>query len=324
MGKNLTLNSCSNAGTLLFSEGGGFSYQVFSTNIDPVSGSILGEPVELTDRKSQAIWPVWSRNGQYIAYFENTESEDHRLCIMNSDGSDKRTLGSVKAWTSKGRIIALWHPDNEHILYPGKEAHPENPGETLAGIYSISIRSRERKLLYHDPHLLRTMDLSPDGKHLALTSKNGQKRELYTIDYNGQNRRQLADAGGWPIFTPDGKEIIYGLSVSAEGKEDRNSIMAVSIEGGEPREIYASEDPQVRFYTPYSSWLKDGRYVFRILGEGDGGQYAIELDGKSAPVQISDNSDQGYSISPDGTKAAFNRLTKVSKLWLMSDFLPND
>ncbi|NQV33753.1 MAG: PD40 domain-containing protein [Phycisphaeraceae bacterium] len=333
MGKNIKLDSCSNSGSLLFSEFRGYSYQVVSTNIDPVSGGILGEPVELTDRKSQAIWPVWSRNGQYIAYYyyekyEETESEDSRLCIMNSDGSDKRTLGSVKAWTGKGRTIALWHPDNEHILYPGKEAHPENPGETLAGIYSISIRTRERKLIYRDPNFTGTMHLSPDGKHLALTSKSDQMRQLYIIDYDGQNRRQLAESVNgitWPIFTPDGKEIIYTYKTleESENRFGGGSIMAVSTQGGEPREIFAGE--RVRFCTPYSSWLPDGRYVFRILGrdQDNQAQYAIKLDGKSEPVQVSDYSGEGYSISPDGTKAVFNPITKVSKLWLMSDFLPN-
>jgi beta-lactamase regulating signal transducer with metallopeptidase domain/Tol biopolymer transport system component len=325
MGKNLTLNSCSNAGTLLFSEGGGFPNQVFSANIDPDSGSVLGEPAQLTDREFQATWPVWSRNGQYIAYYEDTESEELRLCIVNSDGSDKRTLGSVKAWTGRGRTIAEWHPDNEHILYPVKEAHPEKPGETLLGIYSISIRTLERRLIYQDPNFTKTMHLSPDGKHLALI-RSGQKRQLCIVDTNGQNRRQLvkADRMGWPIFTPDGKEIIYGSPVSAEGKEDRKRIMAVSTAGGEPREIYANEDPNAGFYTPYSSWLKDGRYVFRIHGEGYRGQYAIELDGKSEPVRVSDYAGEGYSVSPDGTRAAWHQRIKASKLWLMSDFLPDE
>ncbi len=325
MGDNVTLDSCSNSGSLLFSEGGGFSHQVFSTNIDPVSGSVLGESVELTDRKSQATWPVWSRNGQYIAYYENTESEDLRLCVINSDGSDKRTLGSVNA--PNRSVAKTWHPDNEHVLYPGTEADPENPEETLAGVYSVSIRTHERRLIYQDPEFQGGMRLSPDGKYLALTSGSDQKPQLYIVDYDGQKRRQLVKSDGAiskPVFTPDGKEIIYTFSTREDWPNRGESIMAISIDGGEPREIYANEDPNYVFDTYASSWLPDGRYVFDIIRLGESSaQYAIELVGKSEPVRISDRMGGGYAVSPDGTKAVFYRLTKVSKLWLMSDFLPN-
>ena len=172
------------------------------------------------------------------------------------------------------------------------------------------------------------MNISPDGKHLVLTSGSDQKRQLYIVDYDGQNRRQLVKSDGqvwWgPSFTPDGKEIIYSFKVSAEGKRDRRSIMAVSIEGGEPREIYASEDPNDRFDTFPSSWLPDGRYVFDIIHEKGRLQYAINMDGKSDPVRISDYLGGAYIISPDGTKAVFHRGTRRTRLWLMRVFLPDN
>ena len=335
MGDSVTLNSCSNSGSLLFSERSDNQLGVYSTDIDPVSGAVLGEPDQLTDGRSKASGPAWSLNGKYIAYYEITESGDFLLCVMNSDGSDKRTLGSIsvydrgnirKAWRPKA-----WHPDNDQILYSGREADPENPEKTLDGIYSISIRSRERKLIYHDPDFQGGMHVSPDGKHLALTSGSDQKPQLYIVDYDGQNRRQLVKSDGAirkPCFTPDGKEIIYTFAVSAEGKEDRRSIMAVSIAGGEPREIYAREDPNDGFDTHPASWLPDGRFVFDIIhAQDDRPQYAINMDGKSAPVKISDSGRLrgGYSVSPDGTKAVFGLwTTSTSKLWLMSDFLPED
>ncbi len=333
MGDHITLYSCSNSGSLLFSERGDHQLGIYSTDIDPVSGSVLGEPDQLTDGKTKSTWPAWSPNGKYIAYCEATESEDLRLCIMNSDGRDKRTLGSFNLFNRGSRA---WHPDNEHILYPGhvlypgRESAPENPEKIMDGIYSVSIRTHERKLIYHDPEFQGGMHISPDGKHLALTSGNEQKPQLYIVDYDGQNRRQLVKSDGAifkPTFTPDGKEIIYTFSASAEGKT--SSIMAVSIAGGEPREIYAREDPNDGFDTRPASWLPDGRFVFDIIRrtQGDRPQYAVNMDGKSAPVKISDSGRLrgAYSVSPDGTKAVFDLWTiSTSKLWLMSDFLPND
>ena len=323
MGDHVKLLSYSKSGRLLFRKSR-LRSEVFSTNIDPVSGNVLGEPNQLTDSARLDGGPIWSRNGQHIAYYQETPDK-LLLCVMNSDGRDKRTLVSVTAFAG----TKAWHPDNEHVLYPGYEADPENPEKLLRGVYSVSIRSRERKLVYHDPNYWGHMDLSPDGKHLALSSYSGssQKTQLYIVDYDGQNRRQLVKSDDEilnPIFTPDGKEIIYTLSVSGEGKKYRQSIMAVSIKGGEPREIYASEDPKVKYDTFCSSWLRDGRYVFDMRGQNRRGQYAVSLDGKSDPVRISDRMGASYCVSPDGTKAVFNVSDFNVKLWLMSDFLPDN
>ena len=325
IGRGVTLYSCSNSGRLLFCESDKWQGGVFSSNIDPVSGNILGEPYQLTHNESEAGYPVWSRNGQFIAYYETTESGDRLLCVINSDGHNKKILGSINTFGRRFLLMA-WHPDNDHILYPGREADPENPEKTLSGIYAVSIRTQERKLIYHDPEFKGGMDISPDGKHLALTSGSDENPQLYIVDYDGQNRRQLVSSGSKirkPSFTPDGKEIIYTVSVSAEGSRDLTSIMAVSIDGGEPREIYASEDPNEGFDTIPSSWLPDGRFVFDIIRRthGDRPEYAINMDGKSDPVKISDYIGDWYSVSPNGTRALFARRTRNSKLWLMSDFL---
>ena len=86
----------------------------------------------------------------------------------------------------------------------------------------------------------------------------------------------------------------------------------------------ASENPQVKYDTFSSSWLQDGRYVFDITHKKSRGQYAVSLDGKSDPVRISDRMGSSYCISPDGMRAIFNVTDMKVKLWLMSDFLPND
>ena len=327
MDGDVLLYSCSNSGSLLFTSAD-FRSEIFSTSIDPASGKVLEEPDRLTDSELMASWPTWSRDGRYIAYYETAESGGPLLCVADSDGRNKRTLGQVKAITGDG--TNTWHPDNEHIFYPGREADPDKPGEILAGIYSISIRTGQRKLVYHDPEFRGGMHLSPDGKHLALISGDAKTPQLYIVDTDGKNRRQLATSDGAiskPIFTPDGREIIYTLFASGEGEKHRLSIMAVPIEGGESREVYASEDSKVLFDTYCSSWLPDGRYVFDIvssLRQEDRAQYTINLDGKSDPVRISDRMGGGYCVSPDGTKAVYYLRESVSKLWLMSDFLPSD
>jgi len=321
------LYSCSNSGRLLFSSQTA-RFDIFSTNIDPVSVSVLGERERLTSDIPMQRNPNWSRNGQYIAYYQFVDRLGWLLCVMNSDGHKKRMLGSVNPWNWFVETMA-WHPDNEHVLYPGYEADSESPEKALDGIYSMSIHSRERELVYHDPNFQGGMNLSPDGKHLALISGSRHKPQLYIVDYDGQNRRQLVKSDfaiSSPIFTPDGKEIIYSHRVTVGGNYYGKSIMAVPFGGGESREIYSGKNAREYLDTSSSAWLPDGRLVFDMTTIGGGRLHcAISLDGKSEPVRLSSkNIGNGFRISPDGTKAVFHRKTSVHQLWLMSDFLPND
>lgn len=337
MGDSVSLYSYSNSGHLLFVEND-IRCAVYSTKVDPVSGEILGEPDQLTDSKPYSAYPKWSQNGKTIAYLENSGA-GRFLCVMNADGHDKRTLCKV--------IVAgnhvKWHPDNEHVLYIGWEVDPENSEKTLNGLYSVSVRSRERKLIYHDPaphdpNVLvispGSANVSPEGKHLALISaswisRSWRRGQLHVADYDGQNRRRLVASEGRieaPIFTPNGKEIIYHSIVTEEGKTPRQSIMAVPLAGGESRQIYATKNPEDRFDMESSTWLPDGRLVFDIMTVPGGRLHcAIDIDGKSEPVKLSpDKIGNGFNISPDGTRAVFHRSKRTSKTWLMSDFLPSD
>ena len=268
---------------------------------------------------------IWQKIISFTTIPKRGFSLPFALLKNEFDGSNKRKL--IRVDTYEGAMA--WHPDNEHILYLGTEADPNNPEEKLKGVYSVSIRSRERKLIYQDPEFRGHMALSPDGKHLVLVSKDSkEKRELYIVGFDGKNRRQLvkSDNSIWcPVFTPDSKEIIYTLEVKRDGKTIRNSVMAVPFEGGKPREIYASENPQDYFGTYSSSWLRDGRFVFNIRSNPGGTFHcALSLDGKSEPVKLSYKKGAYFSISPDGTRAVFQNGKYGTKLWLMSDFLPKD
>jgi Tol biopolymer transport system component/beta-lactamase regulating signal transducer with metallopeptidase domain len=326
LGDGISLNSCSNSGGLFFFTHAQ-KYDIFSTQHDPVSGTVLGEPDRLTNSIGMQRNPIWSPDGQYIAYQQQVDGSAWLLCVMDANGRNKRMLSGIDPLWLQSMV---WHPDKEHVLYSDWEAWPENPKKS---IYSVSIRTAERKLVFRDPNFHGDMSLSPDGKHLALTLGSDQKPQLYIVDYDGQNRRQLFKSDGpitTPIFTPDGKEILYSPRLFPEsGRPVGKRIMAVPFEGGESREIYSCENAQDYVDMLSSAWLPDGRLVFdiRTIGGADGGRLhcAINVDGKSQPVKLSPKKiGNAFRMSPDGTRAVFHIMTIVNQLWLASDFLPND
>jgi Tol biopolymer transport system component len=62
-------------------------------------------------------------------------------------------------------------------------------------------------------HLNRGPRWSPDGKRIAFFSDRSGDREIWTIDINTGEMRQITNLGGqnvaWPVWSPDGKYLAY-------------------------------------------------------------------------------------------------------------------
>ena len=78
-------------------------------------------------------------------------------------------------------------------------------------------------------------DLSPDGRRVAFVAVKDGVPNVFTVDRDGKNRRQLTQRKtpcGRVRWSPDGKELAF---VSFEGKYPQ--LFVVPAEGGEPRQL---------------------------------------------------------------------------------------
>ena len=157
-------------------------------------------------------------------------------------------------------------------------------------------------------HLVR---LSPDGtKILCLDAldKTG-KYGLFMVDLASGQKRLLV-GGVTPqtyIFfdwSPDSKNIVY--------KHGRSELRVISVEDGESKTLWSSDNPKDSIYAPDWSW--DGRNILFVIAnpEEDVGKMAvIPSSGGEPRIVVTIGYDEGDNypkVSPDGKSIVGQRM----------------
>ena len=101
---------------------------------------------------------------------------------------------------------------------------------------------------------------SADGKRIVFCSnRSGEKNlELYIMDADGKNARQLTNApgcyNGGPFFSPDGKKVIFR---SDRKKKDHLQLYVINSDGAGEKAL--TDDENWVFWAPY--WHQDGKHI---------------------------------------------------------------
>ena len=205
--------------TMRYKTGSLHSFEIVTVDID-------GRNAErLTDIKWIDTNPVWSPDGERIAFFSDRgDPEGHRghfrLYVMASDGSDVRnitpnievTLEPV-VWSPNGNMLAFW--GQEEINSDGNRTYNcalysvGEGGSNLAEVSEVPCLERfQGRPRSQGVFLLPTW--SPDNRHLAFVSW-GEKREgLFIAAPDGSDVRKIADLpAASPLWLPFGSRIVY-------------------------------------------------------------------------------------------------------------------
>ena len=159
----------------------------------------------LTKHESEDSWPTWHPSGQKIAFHTDRDG-NLEIYTMTSRGDilDNLTNDAVKDH------YPAWSPDARHIAFASKR------GKTLGDIFLMNQNGEIVENLTN----VRGEDFQPrwswDGKQIAWTSARNGAAEIWAMDSDGANARQVSDlqdpkAAGFrvrePSWSPDGKEI---------------------------------------------------------------------------------------------------------------------
>jgi Tol biopolymer transport system component len=178
--------------------------------------------VRVTDDPAPEFMPVWSPDGDRIAFVRTTGGTAPRIFTMRPDGSDVRQIssgdGGSDYWPS-------WSPDGSQIVFIGFRYEE-------SGIWIIDEDgSNERQVFGQDWYSVSDPVWSPDGTLIAFVgSPNGGDaaldNELYVVHPDGTGVVQLADA---PRYGVAGEIAWQPLPASSTVKPSPSESASVAV-----------------------------------------------------------------------------------------------
>jgi Tol biopolymer transport system component len=119
-----------------------------------------------------------------------------------------------------------------------------------------------------------------------------------------------------------------GLDLSPDGNwlafhdQRKDSIVVVSADGGEPREVVHLDEAELtRYGRRFATWTPDGKHLLFSKRTSEIWRVNIET-GKQERIGPEIPGLFRATMHPDGKRIAFTTVERSSELWVMENFLP--
>ncbi len=229
-----------------------------------------GEAYFSPDQSSIIFQAVPKGENNYQMYVMNLEDG---IPKMVSTGKGSCTCGYYHP-TEKKIIFASSHedlnPNNPVLLSPGKYVWDLTP---YMNIYESETDGNSLKALTSGPAYHAECAYSPDGSEIVYASNEDGSMNLYVMNGDGTNVRQITHTShcynGGPFFSPDGQHIIFR---SDRGETGYFQIFVIGVDGSNETQI---TDNNAVNWAPY--WHPSGKWVAYTTSVHGHHQYEIYL-----------------------------------------------
>jgi len=234
--------------------------------------------------------------------FTSERDGNPEIYLMNQDGSGITRLTDNAA----DDLLPYCSPDGSRIVFSSNR-------EGTRQLYLMDTDGTDLSRLTDNELASGSAAWSPDGTKIAFSSGgNASPSNLYTIDPDGSNQRQVTDLDGYnflsPTWSPDSRKLAaeggkLGELIETEwGEAGRMQIWTFNLDGSDPVEL-----TQLEAYNGYPAWSPTGdNIIFDSTLEGWADVLSVNVTDKSVVNLTNDpRSNEFAAWSPDGSRIAF-------------------
>jgi TolB protein len=241
------------------------------------------------DALLQAATGVQGPFDSRLAFVSTRGGRFKEIYLQSIDGrglfrlTDNPTINLFPAFDRKGEVLYLSYKTMMPALYLA------NPAERR----EVRIESKRGKMVGGA--------ISADGQLIAAAIEHNGATNLFLLDRDGHELRELTDTGGInvnPAFSSDGRMLAF-----TSDRSGTPQIYLMTVGGGVPRRVTYKGN-----YNTTPSISPDGKYI--AYESRDGGHFDIWIVGTdgSDPINLTNGvgSNQYPAWSPDGRYIAFS------------------
>ncbi len=209
-----------------------------------------------------------------ICFLNLNAQEEDEWDVANPPGEFKE----IEFTTDEGTWMNLdVSPDGKTIIF-----------DLLGDIYSMPVSGGKAKLLLGGLPYEVQPRFSPDGKKIVYTSDRGGGDNVWVMDADGQNAKQITKETfrllNNPIWTADSEYIIARKHFTSQRSLGAGEMWMYHISGGDGIQLTKRKNDQQDVNEPCLS--KDGRYLYYSEDMYEGGYFQYNKDPNSQIFKV--------------------------------------